>query len=159
MSCCGTAWQQAEPAVDSAPWAAQLGFTLAARAETLPDVLRRVAPKIVRVQYDEDSIGTGFVYPDERHITTAYSVVNRKGDPEVVRGREDRHRARLGFADRPMLLIQDLESFFIVSASWMPTCCAARLDLGIVFNRFDCRRARCCNAAHYVFASVVQVQT
>jgi hypothetical protein len=59
-------------------------LTLTVRAETLPDVLRRVAPKVVRVQYDEDSIGTGFVYPDDRHITTAYSVVNRKGEPEVV---------------------------------------------------------------------------
>lgn len=35
----------------------------------------------------------------------------------------------------PLLVVQDIESFILLGVSWMPTRSAARLDLGVVFNR------------------------
>lgn len=50
----------------------------------MPDMLRRVAPSVVQIKVDKDAVGSGFVYPTPRHVTTAYSSVNRDGEISVV---------------------------------------------------------------------------
>ena len=62
--------------------------------EALPNMLWRVAPSIVQVHVG-DQWGSGFVYPTPRHVTTAYSVVNRNDDVEVVLGNGRVFRARV----------------------------------------------------------------
>ncbi len=52
--------------------------------ESTSEMLVRVAPSVVQIRAGEDAVGTGFVYPTRRHVTTAYSVVNRDGALTVV---------------------------------------------------------------------------
>lgn len=47
-------------------------------------MLVRVAPTVVQIKVGEETVGSGFVYPTPRHVTTAYSVVNRDGELRVV---------------------------------------------------------------------------
>lgn len=89
------------PAVVKAWWCAALttglvmvpGVTLA--EESLPDMLRRVAPSVVQVVVDEEAVGSGFVYPTPRHVTTAYTAVNHDGEVWVVLTGGVRARARV----------------------------------------------------------------
>ena len=63
--------------------------------ESMPDMLRRVAPSVVRITVDGEAVGSGFVYPTPRHITTSYSVVNRDGKLMVVLASGRLTRARV----------------------------------------------------------------
>jgi S1-C subfamily serine protease len=56
--------------------------------ESLPDVLRRVAPSVVQVEVDKEAVGSGFVYPTPRHVTTVYTAINDDGEVWVVQGRK-----------------------------------------------------------------------
>jgi S1-C subfamily serine protease len=62
--------------------------------ESVPDVLRRVAPSVVRIKVG-DELGSGFVYPTARHVTTSYTLVNHEGELELVLGGGKRLHARV----------------------------------------------------------------
>jgi hypothetical protein len=47
-------------------------------------MLRRVAPSVVQIKADKEAVGTGFVYPTPRHVTTSYTVANHDGELTVV---------------------------------------------------------------------------
>jgi hypothetical protein len=52
--------------------------------EVTADVLLRAAPAVVRIKADDDAVGSGFIYPTSKHVTTAYTAINHHGDLTVV---------------------------------------------------------------------------
>lgn len=75
----------------AAPFVAQV----AKAEESVPDMLRRVAPSIVRIKSDDDVAGSGFVYPTSRHVVTSYTAVNHDGELLVEVGPNARIPARV----------------------------------------------------------------
>jgi hypothetical protein len=52
--------------------------------ESMPDMLRRIAPSVVQIKADKEAVGTGFVYPTPRHVTTSFTVANHDAELTVV---------------------------------------------------------------------------
>lgn len=52
--------------------------------EVTADVLLRAAGSVVRIKADADAVGSGFIYPTSKHVTTAYTAINHHGDLSVV---------------------------------------------------------------------------
>jgi S1-C subfamily serine protease len=74
-------------------------------------MLRRVAPGIVQIKVGDEAVGSGFVYPTPKHVTTAYSVVNRDGELNVVTaGGRVEHARVVAWSDADDLAILELHA-------------------------------------------------
>ncbi len=79
--------------------------------ESMPDMLLRVAPSVVQIKVGEEAVGSGFVYPTQRHVTTSYSVVNRDGELVVILAGDKLVHARVvAWSEADDLAILELQS-------------------------------------------------